>query len=84
MSDPKRIAALAIDALPPPDRLPKKRPPMGGEADGPDGEDDADSSDKAGVMAMEDFEAATTPAEKFAALKRAVAACNDGDDYSEE
>lgn len=78
MTDPRKMAALALDVLPPPDRL-KKRPAPGMNDDGDaPPEDDGDSSDKAGVMAMEDFEAATTPAEKFAALKRAVEACNGG------
>ncbi len=79
-ADPKRMAALAIEALPPPDRLKKRPAPPMDEGEGaPDDEaaEDADSSDRAGIMAMEDFEAATTPAEKFAALKRAIEACGE-------
>jgi len=72
-ADPKKMAAMALEVLPPPDRLKRKKPPMGEED--AEGEEPADSSEKAGVLAMEDFEAATTPAEKFAALKRAVEAC---------
>lgn len=78
MTDPKKMAAMALEVLPPPDRLKRRKPPMaeGGDvADEP--ADEPDSSDKAGVMAMEDFEAATSPQEKFAALKRAVQACGD-------
>lgn len=80
MNDPKKMAALAIEALPPPDRL--KRKPMAAEGDEPD-DAEGDSGDRAGIMAMEDFEKAATPAEKFAALKRAVAACDSGDDYED-
>lgn len=72
MKDAKKIGALVVAGLPPPDKL-KRKPSSGGDL----ADDDEDSMDKAGVMAMEDFEAAETPAEKFAAFKRAVRACGD-------
>jgi hypothetical protein len=82
VTDPKKMAAMALEVLPPPDRL--KRPKVGGAAEdaadgGADDAEEADSGDKAGAMAMEDMDTAATPAEKFAAFKRAVQAAGSGD-----
>lgn len=82
MTDPKKMAAMALDILPPPDRL-KKRPAPGADdgAAAADPEDDGDSSAKAGEMAMDDFKQAMSEGDSGAmwdALKRAVEACNGG------
>lgn len=80
MTDPKKMAAMALEVLPPPDRLKKAKPPMSPEDVADGGSDDAaegdeDSTSHAGALAMEDMESAATPAEKFSAFKRAVEAC---------
>lgn len=73
MTDPKQMAALAMESLPPPDRM--KRKPAGGPDD-PVEEDAEDSSTKAGELAMGDFEAATDPGAKWDAFCRAMDAYN--------
>lgn len=78
MTDPKKMAAMALEVLPPPDRLKRPKPPM---AEGDEGEDAPDSDESAGAMAMGDVRKALDSgddAAAFAALERAVAACNGG------
>lgn len=81
MTDPKKMAAMALEVLPPPDRL-KKRPPMGDEGAGPaDDEDTEDSATKAGELACSDFKSAMDSGDEsamFDALKRAVDAATGG------
>jgi hypothetical protein len=74
MTDPKKMAGMAMELLPPPDRM-KKKPPMGGPDD-PVEEDAEDSSTKAGERAMQDFESATDPGAKWDAFCRAMDAYN--------
>lgn len=82
MTDPKKMAAMALEVLPPPDRL-KRAKPMGDEGAGAaDDESTEDSSTKAGELAMGDFKDAMASGDAsamFDALKRAVDACGSGD-----
>lgn len=74
MADPKKIAMLATDMLPPPDRL-KRRGAMEPDEGSPDEEQQDDAE---GVTAMDDFQTASEKGDSkamFAALRRAVDAC---------
>lgn len=77
MTDPKKMAAMALEVLPPPDRL-KRKPPAGPDDAPPDEEEGGNS---AGVLAMGDVRKALDAGDDkaaFAALERAVEACNSG------
>lgn len=73
-ADSKKLAAIVVGGLPPPDRL-KKGAPM----DNTDGDEDTESSDdKAGEMAMDDFRQAFKDGDSaamFEALKTAYSHC---------
>jgi hypothetical protein len=80
-ADPKKLGAMVVESLGPPDRL-KKRPPKAnadGEPDMPP-DDEGDSDQQAGEMAMDDFRKAADAGDSaamFAALKTAVSHCSD-------
>ena len=79
-ADPKKLGAMVVESLGPPDRLKKSKPPAGdGDAgEGPAEEDSEDSDTKAGEMAMGDFQKALDAGDTsamFEALKTAVGHC---------
>jgi hypothetical protein len=81
--DPKKMAAMAIDVLPPPDRL-KRKPPPGAMDEGDTDEDTEDSDTKAGEMALQDMKSALDSGDfgaAFKALQTAVEHCNSGGGY---
>jgi len=74
------IGVLVAKGLPPPGKLPKKRPaPMMDEAEGADeGEDTAGDDEAAELSAMEAFDNAEGAEERLAALKDLLAICKPG------
>jgi len=84
-ADPKKLGALVVAGLPPPDRLKKMKRPAADDGDAgasPDEEDAEDSDTKAGEMAMDDFRKAADAGDSsamFEALKTAVSHCKPDD-----
>jgi hypothetical protein len=82
-ADPKKLGAMVVESLGPPDRLKKPKPMASDEgAAAADDEGSEDSDTKAGEMAMGDFQKALDAGDTsamFEALKTAVGHC--GGDY---